>query len=287
MQQAQYVLRQSDVHDRPDRVCVQQVDPSWRCRVLVVDDDDLVRAQLVRLLKRSGYHVRGAASGEQALSALESDDCEMMLTDWQMPDMSGIELCRAVRRGRTHNDVYMMMLTVRDGDQDRLLALAAGADDYVVKGAPIGQILALLDAARRIAPLRRAPRRKPARIAAIGWPVIEGIDTADARGRWCDDRELFRSMLQRFLDEFADIALYAAQDAPLGAAAQAARLHKLRGGAGVLGCKAIQRAAAAAEEACEAREVERCKVLCLNLASQLEQLRHSASMVFEATPCGP
>ena len=123
------------------------MDPSGRCRVLVVDDDDVVREQLVGLLKRSVYDVRGAASGAAAVRALGTGNCQILLTDWQMPDMDGLDLCRHVRLEH-RNELYVMMLTVRDRGQDMLIGLGAGADDYLIKGSPNEEILARMEVAR-------------------------------------------------------------------------------------------------------------------------------------------
>jgi two-component system, cell cycle response regulator len=119
------------------------------CRVLVVDDDDLVRGRLAALLVPS-YDVETAASASEALGILDAKECHIVLTDWQMPDMDGLALCRKVRR-RVQNDyIYVLMLTVRDTPRDILTGLAAGVDDYVVKGAPFEEILARLEIGRRI-----------------------------------------------------------------------------------------------------------------------------------------
>ncbi len=74
---------------------------------------------------------------------------QVLLTDWQMPNMDGLELCRRVRLEYQRGDVYLIMLTMRAQEHDRLLGLAAGADDFVFKGAPAAAILERLDAARR------------------------------------------------------------------------------------------------------------------------------------------
>jgi DNA-binding response OmpR family regulator len=140
--------RKYQTSELPDSTITRRMDPAWRCRALVVDDDDIVRLQLVALLKRSGFDVRGAANGEEALRALAAGNCQILLTDWQMPDMNGLDLCRNVRLGRHNSDVYVMMLTVRDREQDMLIGLAAGADDYLIKGAPNDEILARLEIAR-------------------------------------------------------------------------------------------------------------------------------------------
>jgi diguanylate cyclase (GGDEF)-like protein len=120
------------------------------CRVLVVDDDGLVRARLAALLEAAQYQVEVAASGEEALRALDATQCHIVLTDWQMPDMDGLALCRQVRLRLAESYVYVLMLTVRDADSDMLMGLAAGADAYVVKGGPFEEILARLEVGRRI-----------------------------------------------------------------------------------------------------------------------------------------
>jgi DNA-binding response OmpR family regulator len=119
------------------------------CRVLIVDDDEIVRASLASLLKRSGYDVSCAASGEEALRMLGAARYQVLLTDWQMPNMDGLELCRKVRLEHKKGDVYLIMLTMRTQGHDQLLGLAAGADEYISKAAPAAAILERLDAARR------------------------------------------------------------------------------------------------------------------------------------------
>jgi diguanylate cyclase (GGDEF)-like protein len=116
----------------------------------VVDDDALVRARLATLLRASQFDVESAASGEDALRIMAATPCQVLLTDWQMPDMDGLSLCRNIRTGNNDSYVYVLMLTIRDSKEDLLMGLAAGADDYVVKGAPIEEILARVEVARRI-----------------------------------------------------------------------------------------------------------------------------------------
>lgn len=65
--------------------------------MLLVDDDDIVRAHVANLLERSGYWVGEAASGTEALRALRGGNCRIVTTDWMMPGMSGLELCRELR----------------------------------------------------------------------------------------------------------------------------------------------------------------------------------------------
>jgi two-component system cell cycle response regulator len=133
------------------------------CRILVVDDDILVRTRLSTLLSASHYQVEVAETGIEALRVLDASPCDIVLTDWLMPDMDGPELCRQLRLQTHDPEVYVLMLTVRNTELDMTAGLAAGADDYVVKGAPFDEILARLEIGRRISGqehLRRAHKQK-------------------------------------------------------------------------------------------------------------------------------
>jgi two-component system, cell cycle response regulator len=104
------------------------------------------------------YEVESAASGEDALRIMSAKHCQILLTDWQMPDMDGLSLCRMVRAEPADSYVYVLMLSVRDSKQDLLTGLAAGADDYVAKSAPIEEILARMEVARRITHVEKSLR---------------------------------------------------------------------------------------------------------------------------------
>jgi len=121
-----------------------------QCRGLVVDDDDLVRSRLCSLLTAAHYEVEEAASVDEALRVLGRIHCHIVLTDWQMPGVDGLALCREVRRAHRDRYVYVMLLSVRGTERDVLEGLASGADDYVVKGASVQEILARLQTGRRI-----------------------------------------------------------------------------------------------------------------------------------------
>jgi len=151
-----------------DTTVSRQLLQPWRCRVLVVDDDELARARLAALLRLAGYDVLTAASGEEALRTMRTTHCPIVLTDWQMPDMDGLALCRALRLRDKQAYVYVLMLTVRNSQRDTLTGLAAGADDYLVKGAAPSEILARINVGRRITRLEqslRAINRENGRLA--------------------------------------------------------------------------------------------------------------------------
>jgi diguanylate cyclase (GGDEF)-like protein len=128
------------------------------CRVLVVDDDVLIRAQLCALLHGSDYEVETAASGEDALRLLRSYPCDIVVTDWQMPIMDGVALCREVRSMERHEHVFLLMLTVKGSPEELLAGFAAGADDYVVKGTSSEELLARLEKGRSLAHWRATHR---------------------------------------------------------------------------------------------------------------------------------
>jgi two-component system, cell cycle response regulator len=128
------------------------------CRVLVVDDDVLMRAQLCALLHESDYEVETAASGDDALRLLRSYPCDIVITDWQMPIMDGVALCRRVRSMEQHEHVYLLMLTIKRSPQELLTGFAAGADDYVVKGTSSEELLARLEKGRCLAHWRATHR---------------------------------------------------------------------------------------------------------------------------------
>ena len=126
---------------------------SMPCNILVVDDDGLIRSQLVTMLKRAGYRMHSAGSGAAALLALELTPCEIVLTDWEMPFMDGPSLCRALKLRDGEPYTYVMMLSVRNSPEDILIGLGAGVDDYLVKGAPIEQLLARIEVGRAVTSL--------------------------------------------------------------------------------------------------------------------------------------
>jgi DNA-binding response OmpR family regulator len=118
--------------------------------VLVVDDDELILSRLISLLERGGYEAYAARSGEDAMRVLDEMDCHIVVTDWHMPDMDGLDLCRSIRSSADKAYIYILMLTVRDGSGDIVAGLSAGADDYAVKGATAEEILARLEVGKRI-----------------------------------------------------------------------------------------------------------------------------------------
>src|SRR5207302_4463211 len=102
-----------------------------RRRVLVVEDDASVRAVVSEVCRRDGYEVIEAASGRQAIQVVEVNEPDVVLLDWVLPDLSGIEVCRELRRRGLVCPI--VMLTGRTANVDMVVGLEVGADDYITK----------------------------------------------------------------------------------------------------------------------------------------------------------
>jgi two-component system KDP operon response regulator KdpE len=111
-----------------------------RAELLVVDDDQAMRRVLRTSLLATGFEVQEASSGEAALGSLDRKPATLVLMDINMPGIGGIEACRQMRARMPA--VGIVMISVRGGEQDKITALEAGADDYVTKPVRFGELLA-------------------------------------------------------------------------------------------------------------------------------------------------
>jgi two-component system KDP operon response regulator KdpE len=117
-----------------------------RGRILVVDDEPQIRRVMRATLVAEGYEVLDARSGEDALELIRAERFDLALLDINLPGISGIATCREIR---TTSDLAVIMMTVRNGQQDKVEALDAGADDYVTKPFGMSEMLARIRAALR------------------------------------------------------------------------------------------------------------------------------------------
>jgi two-component system, OmpR family, KDP operon response regulator KdpE len=119
-------------------------------RILVVDDDPQLRRILRATLTTKGYEVGDARTGEEALDRLRSDAYDLVLLDINMPVMTGMEACQAIR---ANSEIAIIILTVSNSEKDKVEALDSGADDYITKPFNTPELLARIRAA-----LRRLPQ---------------------------------------------------------------------------------------------------------------------------------
>jgi two-component system KDP operon response regulator KdpE len=122
---------------------------------LVVDDEPQIRRVMRTTLSSQGYVITEAKTGEEALELMRKERPDLILLDVNMPGMGGLEACREIRRA---SDAPIIMLTIRNAERDKVAALDAGADDYVVKPFGIEELLARIRAAlRRFSPADAIP----------------------------------------------------------------------------------------------------------------------------------
>jgi two-component system KDP operon response regulator KdpE len=114
--------------------------------ILIVDDEPQIRRVMLTTLTSHGYSVIEAASGEEALGKIRTERPDLILLDVNLPGISGLETCAEIRAS---SDVPIIMLTIRNSERDKVEALDAGADDYVVKPFGVQELMARIRAALR------------------------------------------------------------------------------------------------------------------------------------------
>ena len=122
-------------------------------RVLVADDDTSSLITLQAYLESLGYEVSTATNGREAFEMIQANDFRLVISDWEMPELNGLDLCRRVRERQLASYVYFIMLTGRQNEDDLIEGLDAGADDFVRKPFKPDELRVRLRAADRIAAL--------------------------------------------------------------------------------------------------------------------------------------
>ncbi|HXQ11563.1 MAG TPA: phosphate regulon transcriptional regulator PhoB [Caulobacteraceae bacterium] len=121
--------------------------------VLVVEDEDALSALLQYNLDKEGYQVTVAADGEDALVVIDEAQPDLIVLDWMLPQVSGVEVCRRLRARPETRNMPIIMLTARGEETDRIRGLDTGADDYIVKPFSMSELAARIRAVlRRIRP---------------------------------------------------------------------------------------------------------------------------------------
>ena len=156
-----------------------------RDRVLLVDDDLRVLEAIERALAIKGFVVSTADCGERALEQIALHVYDVIVLDIQMPDIDGIAVCQRLRGDGDLTPV--LMLTARDGVQDRVLGLHVGADDYLVKPFALDELIARIRAL-----LRRAEQEGRARVLRIADLVLDPTSVSVRRG----DREIELTLME-------------------------------------------------------------------------------------------
>lgn len=127
--------------------------------VLIVDDDPVTRKLISKTLSKEGFEVATADSGPSALKQLEERFFPIILTDWMMPGMSGLELCQSIRETESRGYVFILILTSRGAAQDIVSGLQAGADDYLTKPFNPAELIARINTVIRILKLEKSLKK--------------------------------------------------------------------------------------------------------------------------------
>jgi two-component system, OmpR family, phosphate regulon response regulator PhoB len=132
-------------------------------RILIVEDEDSLATLLRYNLEEAGYAVEAVARGDEAELRIAEEPPDLLLLDWMLPGLSGVELCRRIRAGKATGRLPVIMLTARGEEADRVRGLATGADDYVTKPFSVPELVARVRAL-----LRRADPAQASTLLAIG-----------------------------------------------------------------------------------------------------------------------
>jgi DNA-binding response OmpR family regulator len=126
------------------------VKPNSEIKVLVVEDDPFFQRVLQKRMTVDGYQVQTAGDGREGMKAIVTFEPDLVISDWMMPEVDGLELCQSVKTGLGENAPYFILLTAKGEISDRLLGLETGADDYLVKPCDQGELMARVRAGLRI-----------------------------------------------------------------------------------------------------------------------------------------
>jgi CheY-like chemotaxis protein len=223
-------------------------------RILVVDDSDINLDVTRHILELEGAEVLLAMDGKGALDLLRSGrhTINVVLMDVHMPGLDGRETTERIRHELKLTRVPIIALTADALSSERQRAAAAGMDDYIIK--PFDPPTLIRTILRHI---RTPGAREPGPAAPVpsvpvllSWPEIDGIDSRETQARFGGDLRMFLSLLTRLLSQYSDLALPLALHDRAVRAAHKARMHKLRGSAGMVGATSIQLLAAETEAAC-------------------------------------
>lgn len=146
-------------------------------KILIVDDDPVSRKLLRNYLEKWGYEVAQAEDGAAGWALFQTDDFPLVIADWMMPEMDGVELVRRIRAQERPGFVYCMLLTARSHKEDLIEGMDAGADDFLSKPFDRDELRVRLREGERIVTLERAAAQR-AQASAATAPAAAGGDAA-------------------------------------------------------------------------------------------------------------
>ncbi len=135
--------------------------------ILLVEDNPVSRKVVEKILVKAGHDVTTAETGREALALFKKKFFPIVLTDWMMPEVDGLELCRIIRNTSSEGYVYIILLTARDSKDDIVTGLKAGADDYLNKPISPPELIARLNTGLRVLELEKSLKAANEEIRAL------------------------------------------------------------------------------------------------------------------------
>ncbi len=124
-------------------------------RILIAEDDLDSQTLLKVILQKEGHEIVTADNGLAAWEKFQQEDIHLLITDWVMPEMSGLDLCKKIRAQKTSEAVYIIMVTAKEEKQDLITAIDAGANDYITKPYDKGELIARVRSGERMVSLEQ------------------------------------------------------------------------------------------------------------------------------------
>lgn len=118
-------------------------------KVFLVEDDQSIITLVEYNLKKEGFKVSVSSDGEDALKEIKNLEPDLILLDWMLPNLSGIDICKSLRKDKKFQDLPIIMLTAKGQEEDKVSALNAGADDYITKPFGYSELVARINALLR------------------------------------------------------------------------------------------------------------------------------------------
>lgn len=120
-----------------------------KAKVFLVEDDQSIVSLVQYNLQKEGFNVQTSGNGEEAIKDLKNYEPDLILLDWMLPDLSGLDICKSLKKDKKHKNIPIIMLTAKGQEEDKVSALNAGADDYITKPFGHAELIARINALLR------------------------------------------------------------------------------------------------------------------------------------------
>lgn len=173
--------------------------------ILIAEDNKVSRKLLEDSLKRAGYTVVTTANGQDALNRFDRQFFPIVLTDWMMPEMDGLALCKAIRERSTNGYVFIVLLTARDSKEDIIAGLEAGVDDYLTKPLVRSELFARINNGIRILELEQSLKESQKKIKQHNEYLEDSVARRTAELKKSEEK--YRTILENIEDGYYEIDL--------------------------------------------------------------------------------